>query len=130
VIYRLIDPIKCRLVVEKYPKYFTFDIDEWLNNPLNYALIDGDNIAFAEYKKEGVYWVHFCFDTARGREAISLANKMKDAFCRNFNNPVLIGLVAAENKPAVFVTKKMGFRHLDFVTTEHGLTHIMYYKKD
>lgn len=47
---RLTDPSKCRKITDKYPRYFTFDVEEWFANPNNYAVIDGDNIAFGEYK--------------------------------------------------------------------------------
>ena len=123
---RLTDPTECRKVTDKHPQYFTFDVDAWFANADNYALIEGDNIAFGEYKHPGVYWVHFCFDTARGREAIQLTKDMFEEFCRVCPVKTAIGLIEVNNRKARWLIRQVGFKSLGEVMTENGLCEMFY----
>lgn len=123
---RLINPIECRNITDKHPQYFTFDVESWFANPENYALIEGDNIAFGEYKSAGVYWVHFCFDTARGREAIQLTKDMFEEFCRACPVKTAIGLIEVNNRKARWLIRQVGFQSLGEVMTENGLCEMFY----
>lgn len=123
---RLICPTECRKVTDKYPDYFSFDAEAWFSDADNYALIEGDNIAFGEYKSPGVYWVHFCFDAARGREAIQLTKDMFDEFCRACPVRTAIGLIEVNNKKARWLIRQVGFKSLGEVMTENGLCEMFY----
>lgn len=127
---RLTDPSKCRKITDKYPRYFTFDVEEWFANPNNYAVIDGDNIAFGEYKKPGVYWVHFCFDTARGREAIQLTKEMFEKFCCDCPVKIAVGLIELTNKKARWLIRQVGFKSLGEIMTENGVCEMFYSTKE
>jgi len=127
---RLTDPAECRRVTDKHPQYFTFDVDAWFANADNYALMEGDNIAFGEYKKPGVYWVHFCFDTARGREAIQLTKDMFEEFCRVCPVKTAIGLIEVNNRKARWLIRQVGFKSLGEVETENGLCEMFYSTKE
>lgn len=123
---RLTDPTECRRVTAKHPQYFTFDVEKWLTNADNYALIEGDNIAFGEYKTPGTYWVHFCFDTARGREAIQLTKDMFEEFCRVCPVKIAIGLIEVNNRKARWLIRQVGFKSLGEVMTENGMCEMFY----
>ena len=125
---RLTDPALCRAVTDRHLDYFTFDVDEWFRDEGNYALIEGMNIAFGELKSPGVYWVHFCFDTARGREAIKLTQEMFKEFCRVCPVRIAIGLIALNNKKARWLIRQVGFQSLGETTTENGPCEMFYSK--
>lgn len=127
---RLTDSAECRSVTDKHSQYFTFDVETWLANVDNYALKEGDNIAFGEYKSPGTYWVHFCFDTARGREAIQLTKDMFEEFCRVCPVKTAIGLIEVNNKKARWLIRQVGFKSLGEVMTENGLCEMFYSTKD
>lgn len=127
---RLTDPTECRRVTDKHLRYFTFDVDEWFAKDGNYALMEGDNIAFGEYKSPGTYWVHFCFDTARGREAIQLTKDMFEEFCRVCPVKTAIGLIEVDNKKAKWVIRQVGFKSLGEIMTENGLCEMFYSTKE
>lgn len=127
---RLIDPTICRQITDKYPDYFSFNVEDWFSKPENYALIEGDNIAFGEYKSPGVYWVHFCFDAARGREAIQLTKDMFEEFCRACPVKTAIGLIEVNNKKARWLIRQVGFKSLGEVMTENGMCEMFYSTKD
>ena len=127
---RLTDPAKCRRVTDKYPQYFTFEVEEWLANADNYALIEGDNIAFGEYKLPGIYWVHFCFDAARGRDAIQLTKDMFEEFCRVCPVKTAIGLIEVNNRKARWLIRQVGFKSLGEIETENGLCEMFYATKE
>lgn len=126
VIKRLLDVEICRKITGNHPRYFTFDIEDWFSNPLNYALIHDENIAFAEWKSEGVYHVHFCFDTARGRDAIRLTKQMFEEFCRSCPVEIAIGLISDSNKKAKWVIRQVGFKSLGEIETENGICEMFY----
>ncbi len=127
---RLIDPTECREVTNHYPQYFTFDEKEWFSKPENYALIEGENIAFGEYKSPGTYWVHFCFHTARGREAVELTKDMFEEFCRVCPVKTAIGLIEVDNKKARWLIRQVGFQSLGEIMTENGLCEMFYSTKE
>lgn len=126
---RLINSEECCHITDKHPDYFTFNAEEWFASSNNYALIDGPNIAFAEYKSPGVYWVHFCFDTARGREAIQLTKDMFEEFCRVCPVKTAIGLIEVNNKKARWLIRQVGFKSLGEVETHNGLCEMFYATK-
>lgn len=128
--YRLTDPKECRTVTDRYPDYFTFDVDKWFANGDNYALKEGNNIAFGEYKSPGVYWVHFCFDTARGKEAIQLTKDMFDEFCKACPVKIAIGLIEVGNKKAHWLIRQVGFKSLGEVKTHNGFCEMFYLTRE
>lgn len=127
---RLTDPVECRKVTDKYPQYFTFDVEDWFANPDNCAIIKGDNVGFGEYKSPGMYWVHFCFDTARGREAIQLTKDMFKELCRVCPLKTAIGLIDVNNKKARWLIRQVGFKSLGEVMTGNGLCEMFYATKE
>ena len=127
---RLTDPAECRAVTDIHPDYFTFDVEKWLSEPRNYAYKEGDNVAFGEYKSPGVYWVHFCYDTARGREAIDLTKRMFKQLCEDTPLKTAIGFIHVDNRKARWLIRQVGFTSLGFTETEDGLREIFYSPKD
>ena len=123
---RLLCPKRCREVTERHPQYCTFDVEEWFLEDRNYALIEGENIAFGEWKKPGLYWVHFCFDEAKGREAINLCRKMFFEFCRVRPVWIAIGLIALDNRKARWLIRQVGFHSLGETETENGPCEMFY----
>lgn len=125
---RLVDPAECRTVTDKHPDYFTFNVEEWFSNTENYAYKEGDNVAFGEYKSPGVYWVHFCFDTAKGREAINLTKRMFKQLSEDTPLKVAIGLIHVDNKKAKWLIRQVGFQSLGLVDTKNGVCEMFYSK--
>ena len=123
---RLVDSAQCREVTDNYPQYFTFDVENWFSCDDNYAVISEDNIGFAEYKKPGVYWVHFCFNSARGREAINLTRDMLLKLVKERPVSVVVGLIEVNNRKARWLIRKVGLRSLGEITTENGLCEMFY----
>jgi hypothetical protein len=123
---QLRDPVVCRQIADKYPRYFTFDVEDWFSKAENFALIEGENIGFAEYKSPGVYWVHFCFHTARGRQAINLTKEMLSVLFRERDVASVLGLIEAENKKARWLVKQAGLTSLGLVQTKLGLCEMFY----
>lgn len=128
--YRLTDPVECRGVTDKHPDYFSFNVEDWFSKEENYALKEGANIAFGEYKRPGVYFVHFCFDTAKGRDAIDLTRRMFKEFCRSCPVETAIGLIHVGNKKAKWLIRQVGFKSLGEVMTDNGLCEMFYSHKE
>lgn len=125
---RLTDPVKCRMVTDRHPDYFTFDVEDWFSKEDNYALIEGANISFGEYKSPGVYHVHFCFDTAKGREAIDLTKRMFIEFCKARPVQTAIGLIEINNRKARWLIRQVGFKSLGEIDTQIGRCEMFYHE--
>ena len=123
---RLTSTLLCREVTDKHPDYFTFDVEDWFSKEGNYALIEGKNISFGEEKSPGVYWVHFCFDTAKGRDAIRLTQEMFREFCLRCPVRIAAGLILLENKKARWLIRQVGFSSLGEVDTKIGRCEMFY----
>ena len=113
-------------LTKDHPDYFTFDAQTWLNKPENVTLVEDDNIAFAEYKAPGVYWVHFCFNTAKGKEAVSLTQRIFEEFCKLKPVKIIYGTIAVENKAAKWVVRQAGFKSLGEMHTGDFLCEMFY----
>lgn len=118
---RLTDPDVCKQITDKYLEHFTFDAHEWFSQPTNYAFIEGENVAFGEMKTPGVYWVHFCFHTAKGRQAIELTKRMFEALCFHSDLKAGVGLIHHENKKARWLIRQVGFKSEGLIETSNGL---------
>jgi len=113
-------------ITNKYPDYFTFDVAAWFSNPENYAVIEGENIGFAEFKARGTYWVHFCFHTARGKDAVILTKNMLLNLFNYKNAKVVVGLICVDNRKAIWVARQSGLKSLGKIETENGLCEMFY----
>lgn len=113
-------------LVKNHPDYFTFDAVAWFNKPENVTLVEGGNIAFAEYKALGIYWVHFCFNTAKGRKAVTLTEKIFEEFCKLKPVKIVYGTVAVENRAAKWVVRQAGFKSLGEMHTGDFLCEMFY----
>jgi hypothetical protein len=126
---RLFDPVRCKEVTDKYPDYFTFDAETWFSEPANYALQFGENVGFAEYKGPGTYWVHFCFHTARGREAIQLTKDMLERLYVDCPVTTSVGLIEEGNRKARWLIRQVGFKSLGMTDTKNGVCEMFYWTK-
>lgn len=123
---RLLDYKECQRVTSLQREYFTFDEETWLANQKNYALIEEDNIAFAEYKKEGVYEMHLCFNSARGKAALLLVEKMLQKFATERDVSVMVGLIHKDNRKTNALVRRLGFTSAGLVETSNGSCELFY----
>ena len=127
---RLTSAAVCKTITDKHLDYFTFDAEGWFAEPKNYALIEDNNISFGEYKSEGLYWVHFCFDEAKGRKAIDLTKRMLKAFYEAVPVTTSIGLITLENRKARWLIRQVGFKSLGNTDTQNGTCEMFYWTKE
>lgn len=126
MIERLTSAERCREVTNKHLDYFTFDASAWFADIRNHAYIEDKNIAFAEYKSPGHYHVHFCFDTARGRQAIDLCHSMLSHLAKDTDWQTIVGIVVKENRKAVVVVRRLGMKYLGDIETKNGPSEMFY----
>lgn len=108
-------------IVKNHLNYFTFDVITWLSNKENVALIKGNNATFGEYKSPGVYWVHFCYNDVKGREAIELTKAFLQEFYSIAPVKTSVGLIVVENKKARWLIRQVGFSSAGLIETANGL---------
>lgn len=118
---RVLNPVEVRSVTDLYPRYFTFDCEGWLSNVSNFAYKTGDNVAFAEDKGGGTYWVHFCYHSSRGRTAINLTRQCVKALLKDTIFKVLVGLIEEGNRPAKWLIRQVGFRSVGLTDSPNGV---------
>lgn len=130
MINRVTDFVECKKVTDRYPDYFTFNAEDWFSHPENYAIRSGENIGFAEPKSPGVYWVHFCFHTARGRKAIELTKAMLDRLYDDCPITTAVGLIEEDNRKARWLIRQVGFKSLGMIDTKNGICEMFYWTKE
>ncbi len=99
------------------------NIKEWLQNPLNVALInDKDDIALFENQaalKDTVCGHYFFF--SRGKEAIKAAEEfLKEIFSEDYTVQTITGLTPVEHKGALWMNRTLGFKNHGNVDTVIG----------
>lgn len=115
----------------KYADYFkNADVREWLDDTKNIAIVEGDNVALFEYKSPGVYWGHYFYSSARGREAINLSGRILKHVLHKYPITTLLGLTLEANKPARWLSRQIGMNSLGLVETINGQCELFFLDKD
>lgn len=89
-----------------------FDAAEWLADPANFALRDGDDLGLAEAEGDwpGPLTVYL-FCTSRGKEAVEAGRAMIEQ-CFAFGATRLIAEIQVGRRHAILFSRKLGFRHI------------------
>lgn len=106
---RTYDPKLIREAINYLLKHDDTDIDTWVANPANIALLnDKGDLALFE-PSPGAYSGHYYFKS-RGKQAIISGRELlNELFNTEYNIHVLIGLVPIKHLGARWMTKKLGF---------------------
>jgi hypothetical protein len=122
LIYRSFNVEKFSEVLRNYPDLVLprFDAEEWVSNPDNILLTDGEgNYGMFHFLSEGVYEVHQ-FLTSRGKEAVNFCREGLDTFDIVVSPKVLIGLTPDVKPEAKWMARRMGFTSLGPIDTNNG----------
>jgi hypothetical protein len=99
-----------------------FSPEEWLANEKNIALInDNDDVALFEHQADLFDTVcgHYFF-FSRGKDAIKAAQEfLKEAFTQTYIETIT-GLTPLDNKGALWMNRRLGFKEHGDVTTVVG----------
>lgn len=91
---------------------------DWVRDPRNVAVWEGDDLALFDYVSPGVYEGHFFFES-RGREAVRVT-KMLTQRMFDYGAQMLIGYVPLENRKAGVIARSAGYRFAGMRDTEDG----------
>lgn len=106
--------------------------EEWLSNPLNIALInDNDDIALFEHQLGLTNTVcgHYFF-FSRGKEAYKAGLEFLEEVFTNTYVETIIGLTPLDNKGALWMNRKLGFKEHGNVDTVIGPCRFVMLTKD
>lgn len=95
------------------------DCGEWVKNTNNIMLRDGDSTGIFAYEYPGLYTGHYFF-RVKGREAIKLAERMLDEMFSNYGAKTIRGMTKTDNRPALWITRQLGFKSYGRVETKNG----------
>lgn len=113
----------CKAMAQYADHIQGFYPDEWLGNELNTAYItDEGDVALFEWEPSlpGTVCGHYFF-FARGRKAMDLANQFIDKlFSEREDVTRIVGLTPLTNKPALWITRQLGFTDCGVVETFNG----------
>lgn len=101
-----------------YPQLNSLDCEEWVKDPNNVMLRDGDSTGIFAYEYPGLYTGHYFF-RVKGRAAINLANEMLD-WIFDHGAEAIRGLTKTSNRPALWITRQLGFTSCGKVVTTNG----------
>jgi hypothetical protein len=91
---------------------------DWVADPRNVAVWEGDDLALFDYVGPGMYEGHFLFQS-RGKEAVRVAKLLTH---RMFDHgaKMLIGYVPLENRKAGVIAHMAGYHYAGIKQTEYG----------
>lgn len=120
---RDIDEDELIRLVSEYPDIVDVgDIRDWLEKPENIALEKDGSFGLFTWDYDGLYCGHYFF-RVRGKEAFDLATNMIDEiFSRGAK--AIRGMTPIDNKPAVFMTRRLGFGDYGIIDTPRGPCHL------
>lgn len=96
-----------------------FDCDEWVENTNNIMLREGDSTGVFAYEYPGLYTGHYFF-RVKGRAAINLAKEMLNEVFTKYGAQAVRGLTKTDNRPALWITRQLGFKSCGRIVTENG----------
>lgn len=96
-----------------------FAASEWLADPDNLALTDGDNIALFE-KQGGDTWVGHNLFVDRGRDAIAAGFKFLSEMFVTYGAKCIVGETPVRKIAARWFNRQLGFQSKGIRPTPHG----------
>ena len=96
--------------------------EEWLEDRSNIALVSsGGDVALFERDAPQVVTGHYFF-FCRGRDAIALSKEVLDeVFSGSYDVQVIRGLTPLDNKGALWMSSRVGFKSYGDIKTQVGL---------
>jgi len=99
--------------------------EEWLDNDANVALIDPEtrDVALFERQHKTPHAVHgHYFFHSRGKSAVKSAKAaLEEIFSGRYNVEVICGLTPLDNKGALWMNRRLGFKSYGHTDTAAGL---------
>jgi hypothetical protein len=128
---RSFDPELLRTAIAPYPDLNPegYDWDEWIKDTNNVVLEDSGSIGVFSYEYPGLYTGHYFF-LVKGRKAISLANEMLAEAFNEYGAKAIRGLTRTSNRPALWITRHLGFKSYGKMVSENGEHEIFCMTKD
>lgn len=99
------------------------DFTEFLSNPMNACLIEGEGGALFVWRGPGIFEAHVFFEQ-RGREVLELSHRMLDYMRREFGAKLFWAAVPVESRHVIMFTRLMGWKSQGKANFPHGLCEI------
>ena len=120
---RTTDPHIVEAAVETYAEAIEgFTIESWLSNPLNVALVEGDDAALfgRQPHADHVVFGHYFF-RSKGKNAVKAAKGfLEEIFTGPYSVDAVVGLTPINHKAAIWMTRHLGFTFDGEVETDDG----------
>ncbi len=130
---RTYDVEKIKAAVAQYATDIVgFDPEEWVTNKKNVALInDNGDIALFETQSDLFNTVcgHYFF-FSRGKDALKAAKEFLEEVFTTTYVEVITGLTPLDNKGALWMNRRLGFKEYGEVSTEVGPCRFVMMSKD
>ena len=108
------------LAIDKAPLNRGLSGVAWLANDRNVPIVFGNgDIALFDYEDEGIYQVHFLFES-RGRQAIAHAKQAFDQLFINHNATLIFGLVPDFRRDVKLLARWAGGKSQGLRQTSEG----------
>jgi hypothetical protein len=99
------------------------DFTDFLSNPMNACLIEGDGGALFVWRAPGIYEVHVFFEQ-RGREVIEISRRMLDYMRNEFEARWFWAAVPTQSRHVIMFTRLMGWKSQGKAFFPHGLCEV------
>lgn len=96
------------------------DLEIWFQRPHNIMFIEGNNVGVASFEYDGLYSVHWYYQSARGREAINLGKAMVGELFENHGAKALRAFIKTRLKASRWACRQVGFKSYGLLTFADG----------
>lgn len=126
MVYRSFSVGELDAVLENYPDLVqSFDCFAWLTDTRNIALQEEDSFGLFEWTEPDIYIGHYFFNV-HGKDAIDLAERMLDKMFSEHKAKVIHGMTPKNNKAALWITRRLGFKSLGDIELPQGTCELFY----
>lgn len=107
-------------VIDSHPLNMGVPGRDWVADPDNIAVVEGDDFTLFEGIGEGHYEIHVVYNSSRGRAAIDRVTEALDQVFHKHRASVVFGLIPRGRKDVEMLARWTGFRFLSPMFTPYG----------
>ena len=99
------------------------DFTEFMANPMNVFLAEGEGGALFAWRGPGIYEVHVCFEQ-RGKEVLALAHRMLAYMRENYGARMFWSVIPPQSRKVIMFARLMGWKSRGVAEFAHGVCEI------
>lgn len=102
---------------------------DWVNDPRNIPIVEGDDITLFDFEDTGLYQIHFLYES-RGRKAIDAAKQAIDRIFEFHGAKGIFGIVPNFRRDVKLLARWTGMKYAGKRSTDCGPCELFILSRD